>query len=586
MIRQNDRIKYIIIFIAFLALSALLAHAYLKNTDEETEYTRRVRHVVVNAYELELKMKELQNVYNSFVMGHPSYSKDDLDLAYAITHSKYETLMMGDTYDLIKPLKEGQVVALITTNFNTFLSLKPDIDKAHVGDKNLTRIDDCIKDKLLPDIMDIVKATRIGTNWKSAAWEDATKESRLQMQFAMLGLLMLSIGLFSLLLLQVRATRDALIKAEQAKVTKAKFLTVAGHDLRQPLQASSLLLSTLQSQSQTPENARLFKGIHYSLDSITELLNGMLDISRLDADLLTVNREPIPVTALVNRMLDRYEEQALSKNLRLSLINPNDFYINSDQLLLERIISNLLSNAIRYTQKGKVQLIVSSEDNNVCITIRDSGPGISEDDLKLIFKEFVQLDSPSNEDHKGLGLGLSIVKRLCNLLGHELTVTSKPGIGSEFKISLPKASAAPIGLPNKARDQWSLVGVTIIVVEDNEDILSSFDLLLSTWGCKVVTASNMEEAIQLAEKLKNSHPDDDNDLLIISDYYLNKDYNGCDVIKKIQTIIARDLPAMVITAETDPERLEEIRQTGNSVFRKPLKPATLRVAIQRLLRQV
>lgn len=585
MIQPNGRIKYILMLIAFIVMGSILVNAYFRNTTEEIEYTRRIRHVVVNTYELQLHMHSLQYAFNSYVLGHPSVSKDDLDIAYQIVSSKYDTLRLGDTHKLIKPLK-GDISNLLKRNRETFLALQSDIDNAVINDSKLTKINNIIEEQLLPGVRDIVKATRIGTNWKSAAWEDATSESRRQMQFAMIGIVIVFLTLISLLFLQFRATREALIKAEQAKVAKAKFLTVAGHDLRQPLQAASLLLSSLQVQSQTDANTRLFKGIHHSLDSITELLNGMLDISRLDADLLTVNKEPIPVTPLINKMVDRYEEQARKKGLQLSLVNPKDCYIRSDELLLERIISNLLSNAIRYTSKGSIRLKVRDEDTQVSIIIQDSGPGISEENQIVIFKEFVQLDNSTNDSQKGLGLGLSIVKRLCKLLDHELTLTSRVGQGSQFKLDLPKAPTMPLGLPNKSREQWSLTGVTIIVVEDNQDILSSFDLLLSTWGCTVLTSSTMEEAITLVKKLKKTHPENNNDLLIISDYYLNKDYSGCDVIKNIQKMMARKIPAMVITAETDPDRLEEIRLTGNSVFRKPLKPATLRVAIQRLLRQV
>ena len=575
--------KYAVILIAFLTMSAILFNAYFRNIDEEAEYTRTVRHVVVNAYELQLHILTLQYKYNSYVLGHPSISKDDLDVAYGIVSSKYDILLLGDTFKLISKIK-GDVNQQLVDNQQIFLELKPYFDGTVVNDKNLVKVNDTLEHELLPPVRAIVKATRIGTNWKSEIWEEATKVSRNMMRLSMIGIIFIFLSLITLLLLQVRATRAALIKAEQAKVAKAKFLTVAGHDLRQPLQASSLLLSTLQSKSQTAENSRLFKGIHHSLDSITELLNGMLDISRLDADLLTVNKEPIPVTPLVNKMLDRYVDKARNKNLKLQLINPEDTYIKSDELLLERIISNLLSNAIRYTQQGKIKIKVSSLKNKVIIAIQDSGSGISKEDQTVIFKEFIQLDN-SNSRQKGLGLGLSIVKRLCTLLGHELALTSKLGEGSQFSISLPKTSAPAIGVSHKPRDQWSLSGVTVIVIEDDQDILSSFDLLLSTWGCRVLTASTMEEATALAESLKPLQASKENDLLIVSDYYLNQNYNGCDVIENIKKIVARKVPAMVITAETDPERLEEIRLTGNSVFRKPLKPSTLRVAIQRLLRQ-
>lgn len=582
--QSSASLKYFAIFIALIFMGAMLVNAYQQNTQQEAEHTRLVRHIVVSAYELQLKTHELQYFYSSYVLGHPQVTLEKLDEISQVVSSKYGVLLIGENYQMLSKL-EDNVADRFAESYEHYKELLPAIQTATRNDPRLTEIDQRIKEDLLDDIRGIVKSTRIGTLWKSEIAKAATKDSLQRLRLATIGTSIVFLSLISLILVQFRTIRNALVKAEQAKVSKAKFLAVAGHDLRQPLQASSLLLSTLQSRSESPENSRLFNGIHNSLESITELLNGMLDISRLDADLLTVNKEAVALTPLVRKMLDRFGEQARNKNLKLILINPTDCYIKTDELLLERIISNLLSNAIRYTQEGEVLLKVCSRDDRVLITVKDSGPGISREDQQVIFEEFIQLDTTTSDHKRGLGLGLSIVKRLCELLGHELTLSSEPGVGSQFEVSVPRATAPLQDLPHKSREQWSLCGVTVIVIEDDKDIMSSFELLLVTWGCEMLSAATMEQAQAIAEELRDRKGADSKDLLIISDYYLSQSYNGCDVIKTVKGIIGADIPAMVITGATQPEELEEIRLTGNSVFRKPIKPATLRVAIHRLLRQ-
>jgi len=581
--KKSSQQKYVMAFIMLIAMSLILLSAYVRNVKEEQEYTRTTRHMVVNAYELHLMMLSFQQKYHSYILGNPRLTQQHVQDAYDIVKSKYDILMEGETYERLSKIKG--VPEALKQSFSLFLQISPYIKNALPHDGHLTIVDNIIEHSLLDQVQHIVKKTRIGTNWKSAGWEEATQDSRQLIRISILGILLIFATLIGLLIWQIRATHKALVHAEQSKVTKAKLMAVAGHELRQPLQASSLLLSTLQAQAQSPSNHRLFQGIHHSIESITELLNGILDISRLDADLLTVNKEAVPLTPLLNKMLDRFAEQARTKNLKLTLANPEYLYINSDELLLERIVSNLLSNAICYTQSGLVQLSVTSHQQTVTLSIKDTGPGISKEDQEVIFNEFIQLDNATPDNQQGLGLGLSIVKRLCTLLSHKLTLHSTLGEGSQFDISLPRANTPRVDLPTAPRAQWSLSGVTVVVIEDDQDILTSFDLLLATWGCHVITASTMEQATMAAHQLKVTHENTPHELLIVSDYYLKQSYNGCDVVNTVQKMIGFKVPAMIITAETDPQRLEEIRLTGHSVFRKPLKPATLRIALQRLLKQ-
>jgi len=575
---------YLLIFIVLLAFGAMLFSAYKQHAEETDDYTRKVRHIVVNGYQLRLCIYQTQQAFDSYSLGNPLKTKSGVAEVYDICWSKFEILLKGETNEVLSTIPG--IHEKLQHSFNAFKTLEPLVTQLRPGDGSWRAFDQVMEQEIIPVVLEVLSEIRIGTNWKQAYLKRSTLHSRTLVVLSVFGVVSIVAILILLLTTQVRATKEALIKAEQAKVAKAKFLAVAGHDLRQPLQAVTLLLSTLQSQAETPDNARLFQGIHHSLDSITELLNGVLDISKLDAEQLTVNNEAIALSPILNKMLDRYVEQANSKGLVLTLDNQEDLYVTSDELLLERIISNLLSNAVHYTHEGEITLSVSHTTNSASVTIKDTGPGISGDDQQVIFDEFVQLDQTRANNTKGLGLGLSIVKRLCEMLGHELQLDSEPGHGSKFTLGLSLAEApAKDNLPDSSRAQWSLENLTVLVIEDDRSILDSMAVLLESWGCKVVTAATMEQAISQAKVLYERDDFDPNETLLISDYYLSPNYNGCDVIEQVQTILGAT-PTMVVTGETDSERLEEIRKAGHSVFRKPLKPAILRVAIQRILRNI
>lgn len=575
---------YLLIVIILFAFGAMLFSAYKQHAEETEDYTRKVRHIVVNGYQLRLCIYQTQQAFDSYSLGNPLKTKADVTDIYDICWSKFDILLKGETHQVISTIPG--IHEKLLKSFDAFQKLEPLLMQLKPGDGSWRVFDQVMEHDIIPVVLEVLSEIRIGTNWKQAYLKRSTLHSRTLVLLSVFGVISIVAILILLLITQVRATKEALIKAEQAKVAKAKFLAIAGHDLRQPLQAVALLLSTLQSQAETADNARLFQGIHHSLDSITELLNGVLDISKLDAEQLTVNNEAIALSPILNKMLDRYVEQANSKGLVLTLDNPEDVYVTSDELLLERIISNLLSNAVHYTHEGEITLSVSHTKHSAWVTIKDTGPGISADDQQVIFDEFVQLDQTRANNTKGLGLGLSIVKRLCEMLGHQLQLDSKPGHGSQFTLGLSLAEApAKDSLPDSPRAQWSLENLTVLVIEDDRSILDSMALLLESWGCKVLTATTMEQAIAQAKALYARDDFNSNETLLISDYYLSPDYNGCDVITQVQNILGTT-PTMLVTGETDSDQLEAIRKMGHSVFRKPLKPAILRVAIQRILRNI
>ena len=575
---------YSLILIIILAFGAMLFGAYKNHNEVNDDFTHTVRNIVVNGYQLHLHIHKMQQEFDSYSLGNPLKTKESVSVSYEIGWSRFNTLLQGETNDVISTIPG--IRDKLVQSFSAYKALEPLVEQSQPGDGSWRTLDEVIEKQVIPIVSEVVREIRIGTNWKEAYLQRSTLRSRSLVMILLLGLASLVVILILLLTAQIRATKEALIKAEQAKVAKAKFLAVAGHDLRQPLQAVTLLLSTLQAQAESHNNIRLFSGIHHSLDSITELLNGVLDISKLDAEQLTVNNEAIALSPILNKMLDRYEEQANNKGVTLTLDNPKDLYVTSDELLLERIISNLLSNAVHYTSEGEISLRVRQYGGRVSVVIKDTGPGISTEDQQLIFDEFVQLNHSRANNTKGLGLGLSIVKRLCEMLNHNLQLQSQPGQGTTFTVGFKLAEAPAKGsLPDSPRAQWSLENLTVLVIEDDKRILDSMATLLNSWGCRVETAATMEQAMSKAELISARKDFNPRETLLLSDYYLNSNYNGCEVIERVQGLLGIT-PTMVVTAETDTDRLEDIRKVGHSVFRKPLKPAILRVAIQRILRNI
>jgi signal transduction histidine kinase/CheY-like chemotaxis protein len=371
-------------------------------------------------------------------------------------------------------------------------------------------------------------------------------------------------------------------EVERANLAKSRFLAVASHDLRQPLHALNLFAAQLRDQTDPTERARLVARIDAAIDSMNELFNALLDISKLDAGVLTPDISEFPVAHLLGRIETTFAATAREKGLRLSIV-PSRAWVRSDAILLERILLNLVSNAIRYTSSGGVVVGCRRRGGSMRIEVWDSGIGLAEDQHRSIFGEFYQVGAPAAGQRAGLGMGLSIVDGLCRLLDHPIDLASRPGKGSRFAVSVPCAPVrqAPVesaatfdAIANPARDKL------VVVVDDDALVLDGMRGLLQSWGCRVVAASS-DDAALAGLATHRGHPN-----LIISDYLLANGRTGVDVIERLRGVFAASIPAFLISGDTTSERMRDTDARGLPLLHKPVSPMALRSMVNQLLRTV
>jgi len=368
-------------------------------------------------------------------------------------------------------------------------------------------------------------------------------------------------------------------EVERANLAKSRFLAVASHDLRQPLHALNLFAAQLNDQADPAERARLVDRIDAAIASMNELFNALLDMSKLDAGVLAPDIADFPVGHLLDRIETTFAAAAREKGLRLSVV-PSRAWVRTDAILLERILLNLVSNAIRYTPSGGVVVGCRRRGDSVRIEVWDSGIGVAPDQQQSIFGEFYQVGAPV-PDHGGgrrvgLGLGLSIVDGLGRLLGHPIDLVSRPGKGSRFAISVPQAAARQVepvptleAIANPARDKL------IVVIDDDALVLDGMRGLLQGWGCRVVTADSEKAALAGLAGQPN---------LVISDYFLANGTTGIDVIGRLRARFAAAIPAFLISGDTTSERMREAEASGLPLLHKPVTPMALRSMVNQLLR--
>lgn len=373
-------------------------------------------------------------------------------------------------------------------------------------------------------------------------------------------------------------------EVERANLAKSRFLAAASHDLRQPLHALNLFAAQLGGQADPAERARLVTRIDAAIDSMNELFNALLDMSKLDAGVLAPDIADVPAAHLLGRIETTFAAAAREKGLRLGVV-PSRAWIRTDAILLERILLNLVSNAIRYTPRGGVIVGCRRRGDSVRIEVWDTGIGLAADQHRSIFGEFYQVGAPAPGERGGLGLGLSIVDGLCRLLGHPVDLVSRPGKGSRFAVSVPRAAArrpsdtgaaGPAvtvdAIANPARDRL------IVVIDDDAQILDGMRGLLEGWGCRVVTADSDDDALA-ALAARRSRPD-----LVISDYFLANGRTGIDVVERLRRTFAGPIPAFLISGDTTAERMREADARGLPLLHKPVSPMALRSMVNQLLR--
>ena len=373
----------------------------------------------------------------------------------------------------------------------------------------------------------------------------------------------------------------AMSLAEDANRAKSRFLAAASHDLRQPTHALGMFVARLGQLEHNTETSHLIERLDTSVQAMRDLLDALLDISRLDAGAVPVHLQAFALSDVFDQLKAELALVAAEKGLSLR-VRPCNVWVLSDPVQLHRILLNLLSNALRYTSVGAVLLAcrVKQGGRSASIEVWDTGIGIAPEHQKAIFKEFYQVGNVERDRSKGLGLGLNLVQRTAALLQHKLQMWSQPGVGSRFSVEVP---LAPIGAvierrsPERAQPLVDLANLVVLVIEDDALVRESLVGLIAAWRAVVVAAEGLSGALSYLEA--GLVPD-----LIISDYRLRDGENGIAALQQLRKQAGRAVPACLISGDTDPALLLAVRQAGLTMLHKPVRPAKLRSLIARLAR--
>jgi two-component system, sensor histidine kinase len=377
------------------------------------------------------------------------------------------------------------------------------------------------------------------------------------------------------------ATRELRLKKEEAEtatLAKSQFLAAASHDLRQPTHALGMFVARLGQLPLDDAPRQLVASLEASVQAMQDLLDGLLDISRLDAGAVPVRRGAVPLGEVFLSLRRALQPLAESKGLRLR-IRPTSHWGLSDPVLLQRMLMNLASNAIRYTERGTVLLScrLVNQGRQLRVDVADSGIGISPAHQQHIFKEFYQVGNVGRDRSKGLGLGLNIVERTAQLLGHSIALRSELGCGTTFSIVMPVATpdtAESLPIVGDATGLGTVEGMRLLVVEDDGFVLEAIRDLLTSWGCVVMAAGSVPQALDYIAAFPA--PD-----VVLSDFRLGEDRNGLDVIAMVRAHARRDIPACLMSGDTDAGLIQAARDAGLTLLHKPVRPAKLRSFLRR-----
>ena len=368
-------------------------------------------------------------------------------------------------------------------------------------------------------------------------------------------------------------------RSESASQAKSQFLAAASHDLRQPIHALGLFVATLQALTRRPElNPAEVKNIasrlEMALKSLGQLLNGLLDVSRLDAGTVQITKRSVKLYDVLTNLQQEFSVLASNKDITLIVV-PTRLWVETDPVVLQSVLLNLVSNAVRYTERGRILIGCRRRAKQVSIQVIDTGIGIAADQLPKIFQEFYQIQNVARDREQGLGLGLSIVKRSVDLLGSQLTVESIPGKGSLFSFTLP-ITAAVLAAPVHARmapASFENRALTILAIDDDRAVLDALHLLFSAWGHTLIPALTLEQALAAASAHNATIG------FILADYRLAEHVTGATAISAVLALLGRQVPAVIVTGDTSPERIREANATGFRLLHKPLDPQQLHLLV-------
>lgn len=366
---------------------------------------------------------------------------------------------------------------------------------------------------------------------------------------------------------------QARVSAEEASRSKSRFFAAANHDLRQPLHSLGLFATALRNGSVDEHGRKLIDQILLCTESLEQLFDNLLDISRLDAGQVEVKRDTVPVNAVFDRLRSTFAVPAQEKALKLR-VRRSKLLLATDSTLLFRMLSNFVSNSIRYTDEGSVLVACRRRGPTVLVEVWDSGIGILPEQHERVFEEFYQLNNPERDRTRGLGLGLATVKRIASLLDHPLRLRSIPGRGSRFTIEVPLADPEKIQSISATIEQKVpnlLRGKLLVVIDDEASVRLGMRSLLESWGCKCITAMDAGEALQ---NMNGRIPD-----FIIADLRLRGEDTGIEAIRVLRAELGESIPAVLISGDTATEQLRKVSAAGLTIMHKPLKAVRLRAML-------
>jgi signal transduction histidine kinase len=364
----------------------------------------------------------------------------------------------------------------------------------------------------------------------------------------------------------------------EASLSKSRFLAAASHDLRQPVHALGMFVGALRAREMDAEARKIVDHIADSIDVMDDLFTALLDVSRLDAGVVQPQLQTFPIQVLLERIYREFRASAAQKGLRLAL-HPCSLFVYTDPVLLERIIRNLVANAVRYSDSGRVVVGCRRHGGQLSIQVWDTGRGIAREQQEQIFHEFYQIGNHERDSSKGMGLGLAIVKRLTVLLETPLALKSEIGKGSMFAVEVACADPAPSApMPELESRPDLFVQELVLVVDDEIAIQQAMRSLLTSWGLSVSATGSGREMLDAVASCK-TRPS-----LILCDYRLRDEENGITVIERLRAEFNEDIPGVLISGDTAPDRLKEAEESGFVLLHKPVPHGKLRATLTSLLR--
>lgn len=351
------------------------------------------------------------------------------------------------------------------------------------------------------------------------------------------------------------------IKAEQANAEKSRFLAAASHDLRQPLNAIGLFIQALSQRLTDNQHQDILSPLTQSFRSLKSLLDTLLDLSRLDSGDLEMDWKQVSLDSVMLPLMDEFEVKAKHKGLSINY-QSSALVVQTDPMVLSRLLRNLLDNAVKYTHQGGINILVSRQQDILKLSIQDTGIGIPRQELGKVFNEYHQIANKRRDARQGIGLGLSIVQKLAHLLGSEVEVESKQGEGSTFSLTLPIVESQVLEQVEPRIQGSRLFGVRVLLIDDDPNSLAAMSLVLQGQKCHVICAENDQQALA---SLEQQRPD-----IILCDYRLMDDKTGLELIAQLRQALGEPVQAIILSGDTDPQVIAQIKAQQLPLLNKPV----------------